>query len=512
MNKSLKKILCVVLAAVILTVPFTGSASAFRIDIDYKINNPYADIDWKSVNRYKAELHCHTTATDGGDTLKEMIEKHYELGYDIMAVTDHGTTDYDWTNPNYIPELKTALTLRKGNLPIVGLNKDGGEAENGNKYTLTEDKNGDQFYYQTDSSGKNGKMMMRVPFGIENNPTSFNNAHVNSWFVDYGNGYLGGTSDYYTPITNVQKLGGLSVINHPGEYTSARNAVTSSEAYNKNNVHYNYVISKYETLLLNNSTCLGIDINSKGDYRTRFDRKLWDILLTDLVPHGRNVYAIGSSDAHNLGIVNSGYTIVLMPELSNASLKSALSKGEFFAASRYIGNYDELVTYAKTLCASSNKNAAALGAKMKEAYETIADEISENGKQSTIFQFDETQSNAVIRGITVDDKEDRITIDTDGFYVRWVSDGKTVATGKTVDLDNCDNIGSYIRAEIIGKGGIVYTQAFTLEYKGAPEAKEINSSDLGSIASVFCDSLVRFLSAFRNVFDMIYKIFGAKAL
>lgn len=511
MNKRFKKILGVVLSAVMLAVPFTGGASAFKVDIDYTINNPYANVDWKAVNQYKTELHCHTTATDGGNTLKEMIEKHYELGYDIMAVTDHGTTDYGWTNPNYIPELKVALTLRKGNLPIVGLNKDGGDAENGNTYTLTQAENGDQFYYQTDSNGNDGKMMMRVPFGIENNPTSFNNAHVNSWFVDYGNGYLGGTSDYYTPITNVQKLGGLSVINHPGEYTSARNAVTSSEAYNKNNAHYSYVINKYETLLMNNSTCLGIDINSKGDYRTRFDRKLWDTLLTDLVPHGRNVYAIGSSDAHNLGIVNSGYTLVLMPELSNEALKSALSNGEFFAASRYVGNYDELVTYAKSLCISNNKYAKTVGTQMKEAYESIENEISEKGKQSTIFQFDESQPNAKIRNIIVDDKEDRITIDTDGFYVRWVSGGRTVAVGKTVDLDDCENIGSYVRAEVIGKGGIVYTQAFTLEYKGAPEAKDIDSADLGSIASVFCDTIVRLMSNFRSIFDMIYKIFGAKA-
>ena len=57
--------------------------------------------------------------------------------------------------------------------------------------------------------------MLRVPYGVENNPTSFNNAHVNSWFVDYGHKVIGGTSNYERPISNVDKLGGLSVINHP---------------------------------------------------------------------------------------------------------------------------------------------------------------------------------------------------------------------------------------------------------------------------------------------------------
>ena len=510
MKNSVKKVLCVVMAAVMLILPMSAGVYAFNIDVDYTINNPYANVDWSKYSQYKTELHCHTTATDGSDTLKEMIEKHYELGYDIVAVTDHGTTDYSWTQPNYIPELKVALMLRKGNLPIEGLSADGGTAANGNSYAMTTDDNGDEFYSQTSGSGKEGKPMLRVPYGIENNPTSFNNAHVNSWFVDYGNGYLGGTSDYYTPLTNIEKLGGLCVINHPGEYTSARNAVYTSEAYNKSNAHYNYVINKYESLLLDNKSCIGIDINSKGDYRTRFDRKLWDTMLTDLVPHGRNVYAIGSSDAHNLGIVNSGYTVALMPELSSAALKNALANGEFFAASRYIGNYDELTEYAKTLCRSGNKAAAALGNEMKEAYEAIASEISTSGKQGTRFEFDENQPNAKIRKITIDDKEDRITIDTDGLYVRWVSDGKTVATGKTVDLDDCSGIGSYIRAEVIGKGGILYTQAFTLEYKGAPEPHEIGSADVGSIASVICDTFIRMFSKFRGIFDMLYKIVGAK--
>jgi len=199
-----------------------------------------------------------------------------------------------------------------------------------------------------------------------------------------------------------------------------------------------------------------------------------------------------------------------MPELSSAALKNALANGEFFAASRYIGNYDELTEYAKTLCKSGNKAAAALGNEMKEAYEAIASEISTSGKQGTRFEFDENQPNAKIRKITIDDKEDRITIDTDGLYVRWVSDGKTVATGKTVDLDDCSGIGSYIRAEVIGKGGILYTQAFTLEYKGAPEPHEIGSADVGSIASVICDTFIRMFSKFRGIFDMLYKIVGAK--
>ena len=39
---------------------------------------------------------------------------------------------------------------------------------------------------------------------------------------------------------------------------------------------WNLAINKYDS-------CIGIDINSKGDGRTRYDRKLWDILLSKVV-------------------------------------------------------------------------------------------------------------------------------------------------------------------------------------------------------------------------------------
>ncbi|MBK6090245.1 hypothetical protein, partial [Ruminococcus difficilis] len=56
---------------------------------------------------------------------------------------------------------------------------------------------------------------------------------------------------------------------------------------------------------------------------------------------------------------------------------------------------------------------------------------------------------------------------SDALLVRWISDGKLIATTKanngTLDLDDyADEIGGYIRAEVFGEGGIVYTQSFTL--------------------------------------------------
>ncbi|MCD7774204.1 MAG: hypothetical protein LUH40_01305 [Clostridiales bacterium] len=487
----MKKILSVMLSLILfawLVLP------AFAENGDgITIVNPYENVDWENYNRYKADLHSHTNATDGENTLKEMVEKHYELGYDILAISDHGTTSYSWTEEDVVPTMKTLAMFRKGYLPLEALSESG-TAANGNSYTVTQ-INGDDYYAQD-----GGQSMLRVPYAIENNPTSFNNAHVNSFFVDYGNGILGGTSDYITPISNVDALGGISVINHPGEYSNARDEVYTADAYDRSNLYYNYVIEKFEDLLMSYDSCIGIDINSKGDNRTRFDRKLWDILLTDLAPYGRNVFAVATSDAHNLNIVNSGYITALMPENTSEALQNCLANGEFLAGSRYIGNLDELIIYASMLEGTS------LGAEIQAAADAIESEIETNGKQSTRFTFDEDAEAAYISEIYVDDSENTITISGEGILcVRWVSQGETVGQGASIDIDDC-GAESYIRAEIIGEGGITYTQAFLID-DGSTESYSSSFHDFSWLAGIL-DPIVEFLSVFDNLFGSILKLIG----
>ena len=481
----MKKFIAVFLSVLMV---LTMGVTAFAAETDYEIANPYADVDWDTDKAYKADLHSHTNASDGDDTTKEMAERHYELGFDIYAQSDHGTVNYSWTeNNSYDPTIKLFMMVKEGKSPIEMLEANG-IAANGKAYTV-ENINGDDYYTQED-----GKAMLRVPFANEQNPTSFNNAHVNTWFVDYGHGRLGGTSDYATPIGAVDELGGVSVINHPGEYTSARDEVFTADAYDKADYLYGYYIDKFENLLMNYDSCLGIDINSKGDSRTRFDRKLWDILLTDLASAGRNVFAIASTDAHNLGIVDSGYVMVMMPELTSAALKEALLSGAFFAQSCYCGNTDELIAYSEALLASDNAVAVELGAKMKEVADNNVAE-NEKGNKGDQFRFAEGATCVTVNEITVDDAEDAITIDADdALYIRWISDGKVVAEGNSIDLDECENIGSYVRAEIISEGAVTYTQAFVLNYDGMPEA-DINENFTDGDATFFAaiDNIVRAL-------------------
>lgn len=480
--RKFKRIAALVIAAAMLV---TAAPMAFATaDVDYEITSPYENLDFASLNQYKADLHSHTTFSDGHDTLPAQTERHYELGFDIYAITDHGTVSYGYTTQEFNDPLKLISWIKNGDV-YTDVLAASGKTSDGIDYRVdTDPATKDEYYIET-VDGVDGQAMMRVPFGNEQNPTSFNNAHVNTWFADYGHGVLGGTSNYESPIAAVDEMGGLSVINHPGEYTNARDEETQDSAYDVDDPVYNYKINKFINLLLEYDTCLGIDINSKGDGRTRYDRKLWDILLQRIVPHGRNVYSIATTDAHNLDIADSGYTTILMKDLTSADLKDAMAKGQMFACSKYIGNTIEMEAYKAIASEINTPEAAQLVQMLDTALST--------GEK---FYAGEDAIVPVVTDVVIDETNDTITLETENVTViRWIADGKEIASGATIDLDDySDKIGSYVRAEIVGVGGVMYTQAFTLDYDGAPEAENLKGFiDFGGVVSAICDTIVKLL-------------------
>lgn len=64
--------------------------------------NPYADVDWERWQQHRANLHTHTTMSDGRLTPAEAIDRYREMGYSVLALTDHDTvgpgTNYE--DPN----------------------------------------------------------------------------------------------------------------------------------------------------------------------------------------------------------------------------------------------------------------------------------------------------------------------------------------------------------------------------------------------------------------------------
>jgi len=430
-----RRSLAMALAAVLLLACFGLGVSA--ADAGFTITNPYAGVDWGAYSPYRGNLHTHSTLSDGGTNFSDMVERHYELGYDFLAMTDHGTVDRSWTRLNSAWLIQTALNLGKG----------GGREST----PLTEAR------WQALSTGadRNGRGMLRVPFGIEQNPTSLNNAHVGSWFADFGHGLLGGTSDYETPVRGVNKAGGLCVLNHVGRYTS-QDGKPAADAYE--GFWNTYYIFKIQRLLEKYPALLGIDVNSKRDGETRNDRKLWDKLLMNLAPAGRNVLGLATSDTHGLDGVDTGFIWALMPENTVDNLKACLKSGAFFAAAHDIKNPAELKQWAQ-------ETGLPLGDAWRAAPEALEPMITSITAQAGV--------------ITVETEND--------LAIHWVSDGKVVATGDSITLDGCEALGAYVRAEVFGQGGVLYTQPFLLQYDGMPKGSPVPwyFVDLGGILAVF---------------------------
>lgn len=81
------------------------------------IYNPYKNVNWGT--QLKTELHCHTTESDGANTVKEMLTRYAELNFDVVAITDHdfiapNTPTFPWTNYGVEPGEFDILPI-KGN-------------------------------------------------------------------------------------------------------------------------------------------------------------------------------------------------------------------------------------------------------------------------------------------------------------------------------------------------------------------------------------------------------------
>lgn len=206
-------------------------------------------------------------------------------------------------------------------------------------------------------------------------------------------------------------------INHPGRYYGGSNKATGEQAANDPAKIARYVglFNQYPDSLV------GMEIvNKVSDGDSYSDRIMWDNILQQTMP-ARNAYGFANDDAHSTGALGYAYNQLLMPELSEAAVYKTLKSGAWYSS--------------------------ALVAKR----ELGAD-----------FKGDRTKPAPVITNIAVDQKADSITIAAEGYNrIEWIADGKVIATGATLDLDDVSaEVDNYVRAQLIGDNGISFTNAF----------------------------------------------------
>lgn len=431
MKKALCVILCVLIAGCV-SLPGVNAASVR----DYTIVNPYENVDFDSWQGYKTQFHCHTTASDGYLTIKEAIKTYYDYDYDIVAITDHGTSNIAWNvAPQTIPIMREMRKERTGGaaVPIVPLSDEEYKAYTGGT-AQSETR-----------THKNG--LLDVYGGNElNMATPFADCHLTSYWSTYGQGYAGVFGDYETPVKEVNKDGGVTMLAHVGEYVYPQK---DSEEHTGQLVN-EYYVNKFARIFLDNQgSCAGMGINSATDDHTRCDRILYDQILLKTIPNGVVPTAFTFSDSHNDVSVNDAYCICYMPEQTNEALRDCMLNGELFAVSHFTKGYE-------------------LNGMMEIEREFVYD------RDETDWQSNATP---VVTKIEVDEENDKIKVWGENFdTVTWVSAGNVVARTGGIEggytefdlhsADLLDDIYMYLRFYITGKDGICYSQPFTVYRDG----------------------------------------------
>ena len=397
-------------------------SAAAAASVEYRITNPYAAVDWDGWNRCRAQLHAHTLYSDGEVNIAEAAEAYYARGYDILAVTDHGVVNTGWNRPHKM-------------IPVIGYNK---LLRAGRIRPMSDER----YLDITTGADRGGRGMLDVKQGIEMNALNVRKNHVNGFFCGWGQNRLGREEDYETAVAATERAGGISVINHPGDFFCANRDIR--RAYDWRNI-----MVFADSLLVHPKSCVGVEAFNRIDTAARYDRIIWDQLLQYCIPRGRNVWAFSNDDSHVLTDIGLTAEIMLMPELSEAALRAAMENGTFFA------------------CA-------------KIARQELGEDFRGNGNY------------AHVKRITVDDENDVISVDAENAdRIEWVSNGRVIAEGDSIRLrDHADAVGAYVRFQIRNEGGLLLSQAFIcddghMERHLVPRPAEEPLSLFGSVRSFF---------------------------
>lgn len=257
-------------------------------------------------------------------------------------------------------------------------------------------------------TGRNGAPgMISLPLTTEQSrgqhATTMFTAHVNP---------AGATLEQ--TLAAVDAAGGISIVNHPGMYTGGWVGGADGLAAATDPA----TVARYEDLFTTHRSAVGLEVVNGAERWSHMDRATWDAILTRTMP-ARPVWAVASDDAHHPARVGTAWTVVLAPRLDAAAVRDALTAG---------------TTYATATV----------------AHRDLGHDFVAAGPAPTLAR------------VTVDEDADTITLDAGATTrIEWFAGGAVVATGPAIDLD--DHVGtvrSYVRAQLIGPGGITFTQPF----------------------------------------------------
>ena len=351
--------------------------------------NAYKDIDWAATNRYKANFHTHTSQSfDTQYTTTEVVDRYQAQGYQILALTDHDANSYPWNmfslyNPSAADRDPSTMGMLA--IPGVELSKD--------RRNNWSEKTGGEFNHHNDFfTGRKGQEFMSLR-----------------------------ESYAYT-----QAIGGLQIINHPGQYW---NLSTEYKAGEKNSPEWHAEnFQLYKSLI-------GLEVYNQGNRRPN-DRILWDQILSITMPQ-TPVWGYSCDDTHTSEQYFRNYQFMLMPELTTDALKDAMNAGSTVFSYEYTGSGKAQAPHVKSINVDSENK-------------TISIDTDDADTIEWIYSTHRTSTSASSTKSTV------------------------VGLGKTFDYSGFQ--GSYVRARLINKYGETAIQPFGFAVSSG------NESGVGNVA------------------------------
>lgn len=232
---------------------------------------------------YKAQLHCHTTMTDGDWTPEELKQAYMEKGYSIVAYTDHGLMTCH-------PELddKNFLALTSYEMDILEPVQPKAYARMYHLNVIMPDR-----YYLWQA------YQPKIVFdGV---------SHMME-LVRFGNG----TQEY--SVENINRLiaasnehGGLVTYNHPSGS--------------------NQDVDEYGAL----EGLWGVEVYNHDCWLHGYDESNHR-LYRDFLKQGKRVVPIAADDGHDWGKMDGGWTMIGAEKLEYGAVFSALKAGNFYSS------------------------------------------------------------------------------------------------------------------------------------------------------------------------------------
>lgn len=262
--------------------------------------SPYKNIDWATVKQAKAQFHTHTTRSDGTMSPQFVVDRYHELGYDILAITDHWLTTWPWQNfDSFEVSETTKKRIERGEFA------DKPEKE----YLVFENRDPE-------------KLGILPIIGSEPSYTGKGVHHIVSLFSTVTGQDMG----FDEALEASGKAGGLISFAHPGRSVEKKNNTLED--------YINY-FTKYPNIY-------GIDIFTLATYNQPERWSYSTELISRILEHfgspdnagWRPVWFTATDDVHNPNGFDRAYQIQLVYDINEESVYKSLKEGAFFWAAK----------------------------------------------------------------------------------------------------------------------------------------------------------------------------------